>query len=150
MCGKISLLCVLEISLFVVCVKEKARALKLRWIPLLGDTTYTAKWSYFGRYWIGLRDWVNSFPTGPFSEIIHDRSISAMTGPRYIKHASQRPIVRSEMPKMQNLRVKTFYLLLIRPSDQRSCESQCKHDLSRFSGVLRHATRVAMDVAIYQ
>ena len=38
--------------------------------------------------------------------------------------------VRSEMPKMQNLRVKTFYLLLIRPSDQLSCESRCKRDLS--------------------
>ena len=98
-------------GLSVVCVKEKAKALKLRWIPLLGDITYTAKWSYFGRYWIGLR-LGRFFPDWAF---LRDNSRPKYFGddrPRIYKTcltAADR--VRSEVPKIPNFRVKTFYLL---------------------------------------
>ena len=116
-------------GLSVVCVKEKAKALKLRWIPLLGDITYTAKWSYFGRYWIGLR-LGKFFPDWAF---LRDNSRPQYFGddrPRIYKTClTVTDRVRSDMPKMPNFRVKTFYLLLIRPSDQLSCESQWERDL---------------------
>ena len=98
-------------GLSVVCVKEKAKALKLRWIPLLGDITYTAKWSYFGRYWIVLR-LGRFFPDWAF---LRDNSRPKYFGddrPRIYKTcltAADR--VRSEVPKIPNFRVKTFYLL---------------------------------------
>ena len=113
--------------------KEKAKALKLRWIPLLGEITYTAKWSYFGRSWIGLR-LGKFFPDWAF---LRDNSRPKYFGddrPQIYKTcltAADR--VRSEVPKMPKMpkvpKLKTFYLLLIWPSDQLSCESQWERDL---------------------
>ena len=40
-------------GLSVVNPLEKARALKLRWVPSVGDTTCEKKWVFFARYWIG-------------------------------------------------------------------------------------------------
>ena len=40
-------------GLSVVNALEKSRALKLRWVPLLGDFTWEKKWVFFARYWIG-------------------------------------------------------------------------------------------------
>ena len=40
-------------GLSVVNALEKSRALKLRWVPLLGDVTCEKKWVFFARYWIG-------------------------------------------------------------------------------------------------
>ena len=41
-------------GLAVVHPQEKARALKLRWVPCIGDPTCDSKWVYFPRIWIGL------------------------------------------------------------------------------------------------
>ena len=40
-------------GLSVVNPLEKSRALKLRWVPPVGDSTCKKKWVYFLRYWIG-------------------------------------------------------------------------------------------------
>ena len=40
-------------GLSVVNPLEKSRALKLRWVPPVGDSTCEKKWVYFARYWIG-------------------------------------------------------------------------------------------------
>ena len=40
-------------GLSVVHPLEKSRALKLRWVPPVGDSTCEKKWVYFARYWIG-------------------------------------------------------------------------------------------------
>ena len=41
-------------GLAVVHPQEKARALKLHWLPCIGDRTCDSKWVYFARFWIGL------------------------------------------------------------------------------------------------
>ena len=40
-------------GLSVVHALEKSRALKLRWVPHVGDDSYTAKWVHLARYWVG-------------------------------------------------------------------------------------------------
>ena len=40
-------------GLAVINPLEKSRALKLRWVPRVGDSSYESKWVYFSRYWIG-------------------------------------------------------------------------------------------------
>ena len=40
-------------GLSVVNPLEKSRALKLQWVPPVGDSTCEKKWVYFARYWIG-------------------------------------------------------------------------------------------------
>ena len=41
-------------GLAVINPAEKARALKLRCVPRIGDPSCSSKWIYFARYWIGL------------------------------------------------------------------------------------------------
>ena len=40
-------------GLSVINPLEKSRALKLKWVPPVGDSTCDKKWVYFTRYWIG-------------------------------------------------------------------------------------------------
>ena len=40
-------------GLSVVHTLEKSRALKLRWVPCIGDSSCEKKWVFFARYWIG-------------------------------------------------------------------------------------------------
>ena len=41
-------------GLAVINPVEKARALKLRWVPGIGDPACVSKWVYFAHYWMGL------------------------------------------------------------------------------------------------
>ena len=41
-------------GLAVINPGDKARALQLRWVPLIGDPLCSSKWVFFARYWIGL------------------------------------------------------------------------------------------------
>ena len=41
-------------GLAVINPREKSRALKLRWVPQIGDQSCTSKWVFFARYWVGL------------------------------------------------------------------------------------------------
>ena len=110
-------------GLHVINPAEKAKALKLRWIPCLGDLHYTAKWVYFGRYWLGL-------PVGrlmPAWSFLRDNSRPKYIGdkrPPVYKHLlSAVDRVKSDLSQMPNFRVKTFYHLLIRAPGQLGCES---------------------------
>ena len=97
---------------------EKARALKLRWVPHMGDPTYTSKWVCFARFWMGL----------PLSQVIKGLSfLRSNSVPKYI--GDNLPVFFRNLPTAFHgldtdltlfpaYKVKTFYAKLAFPSPE--------------------------------
>jgi len=106
-------------GLSVVNPLEKARALKLRWVPSVGDTTCEKKWVFFARYWIGF----------PLSR--HMKGWAFLRSNKLPKHLGDAKLpvyhtvlaavdwVGVDFDLLPNHSVKTFYAKLTPPAPQR-------------------------------
>ena len=116
-------------GLQVVNPAEKAKALKLRWVPNLGDPEYQANWAYFGRYWLGL-------PIGklmPDWGFLRDNSRPKYFGdnrPRiYKKVLTDTHRVGADLPQLPDFSVKSFYHYLISSTRRLPCETAWASEL---------------------
>ena len=99
--------------------QEKAQALKLRWVPCIGDQTCDSKWVYFARFWIGL---ALSRTTKSWC-FLRSNSVPKYIGghpPLYYQHiltAVDR--LNLDLTLLPDYTVKTFYEKLVNPSPRR-------------------------------
>ena len=106
-------------GLAVVPPQEKARALKLRWVPCIGDPTCDSKWVYFARFWIGL---TLSRKTKSWS-FLRSNSVPKYIGgspPLHYQHiltAIDR--LNLDLSLLPDYNVKTFYAKLMNPPPRR-------------------------------
>ena len=106
-------------GLAVVNPQEKARALKLHWVPCIGDQTCDSKWVYFPRFWIGL---ALSRSTKSWS-FLRSNSVPKYIGghpPSYYQHiltAVDR--LNLDLTLLPDYTVKTCYEKLVNPSSRR-------------------------------
>ena len=106
-------------GLAVVHPQEKARALKLRWVPCIGDPTCDSKWVYFARFWIGL---ALSRKTKSWS-FLRSNSVPKYIGgspPLHYQHiltAIDR--LNLDLSLLPDYNVKTFYTKLVNPPPRR-------------------------------
>ena len=106
-------------GLAVINPGDKARALKLRWVPLIGDPLCSSKWVFFARYWIGLalsrkiRSWA-------FLRSNMCPKYSGDSPPQYFTHILKAiDRLHIDLTLLPNYRVKTFYEKLTHPSPGR-------------------------------
>ena len=105
-------------GLAVVNPGDKSKALKLRWIPYVGDPTYGSKWVFFARYWIGLALSRHVKSWDFLRSNSHPKYIGA-DPPMHFQHiltALNR--LNVELTSLPNYRVKTFYKRLNSPAPQ--------------------------------
>ena len=103
-------------GLAVINPLEKARALKLRWVPGIGDPTCESKWVYFARFWIGfalsrlIRGW----------SFLRSNSVPKYMGdspPMYFRHILTAVArLNIDITLLPDYSVKTFYEKLVYPS----------------------------------
>ena len=95
---------------------EKARAVKLRWVPRIGDPTCESKWVYFARFWIGfalsrlIRSW----------SFLRSNSVTKYIGnspPMYFRHIlTAIAQLNIDITLLPDYSIKTFYKKLVYPS----------------------------------
>ena len=118
-------------GLSVIHPLEKSRALKLRWVPCVGDSSYGRKWVFFARYWIGfnlsrrMKNWAflrsNAFPK-------HLGDIKPSTYQRILTAVDR---IGVDFDLLSDHSVKTFYLKLLPPPPLRlPCASQWERRLN--------------------
>ena len=99
-------------GLAVVDPADKAHALKLRWVPCIGDPTCEAKWIYFARYWIGLAlsrkatSW-SFLRSNDCPKYVGDSPLMYF---RHLLTAVDR--IKSDLTSLPDYRVKTLYAKL--------------------------------------
>ena len=106
-------------GLAVINPSEKARALKLRWVPQIGDPSCTSNWVFFARYWVGLA-LSRKVPSWTFLRSNACPKYIGDSPPKYFTHiltAVDR--LNIDLTLFPNYRVKTFYEKLTYPSPRR-------------------------------
>ena len=106
-------------GLAVINPSEKARALKLRWVPQMGDPSCTSNWVFFARYWVGLA-LSRKIPSWSFLRSSACPKYIGDSPPKYFTHiltAVDR--LNVDLTLLPNYRVKTFYEKLTYPSPRR-------------------------------
>ena len=106
-------------GLAVINPSEKARALKLRWVPQIGDPSCTSNWVFFARYWVGLA-LSRKVPSWSFLRSNACPKYIGDSPPKYFTHiltAVDR--LNVDLTLLLNYRVKTFYEKLTYPSPRR-------------------------------
>ena len=106
-------------GLAVVHPQEKARALKLRWVPCIGDPTCDSKWVYFTRFWIGL---ALSRKTKSWS-FLRSNSVPKYIGgspPLHYQHIlTTIDRLNLDLSLLPDYNAKTFYVKLVNPPPRR-------------------------------
>ena len=104
-----------EGGLAVVNPVKKARALKLHWVPRIGDLTCSPKWIYFPQYWIGLAlsRKVTSWSFLHSNECPKYIGHSPLMYFRYLMTAVDR--INLDLTLLPDYRVKTLYAKLVHP-----------------------------------
>ena len=106
-------------GLAVINPREKARALKLRWVPQIGDPSCTSKWVFFARYWAGLA-LSRKVPSWTFLRSNMCPKYIGDSPPNYFTHVlTALDRLNVDLTLLPNYRVKTFYEKLTYPSPGR-------------------------------
>ena len=110
-------------SLAVINPREKSRALKLRWVPQIGDQSCTSKWVFFARYWVGLA-LSRKVPSWTFLRSNMCPKYIRDSPPNYFPHVlTALDRLNVDLTLLPNYRVKTFYKKLTYPSPGRLGEA---------------------------